>query len=228
MTLYALKREYEERKQALLDKLENNPHMDAALQHQIYGAVKEIEHFMDAIDMHMRNEQQLNIDLSRDRPRPLFERTKRIAGKVRTGTRKVVKEKIPAAAKKVASKPRQYMQRRRELRKLRKAVEEELRTRIKSEFPSHIHEEMHPTHKHQDIPGGMSGTVTGVRTEIDENDIIIMPQRLDYAEDEPQQVPKTQGAKKVKKRTAKKPAKKRLAKKAMKKSPKKPVKKKKR
>ena len=148
VTLYNLMREYEERRQALVDQLQRNPDLDPAVQHQIYGAIKEIEHFLRTIEQHAAaGQEQASIDLAHDRPRPFVERTKRLASKVKEGTRAVFKERIPGVARKITNGPRNYFERRRERKRLRKQIEHELLARMQhtaasaGDLPGAVHEE---------------------------------------------------------------------------------------
>jgi hypothetical protein len=57
MTLEKLRRSFEERRQSLVDTLRNNRDgLDAAKQHQLYGAIKELESVLQTIDYY-RDEQ---------------------------------------------------------------------------------------------------------------------------------------------------------------------------
>lgn len=129
MSLQDLKREYEERRQALVDQLQRNQDLDAATQHQIYGAIKEIENFLNTIELQMSADRNLNIELSRDRPSPLAERTRGAVRNVGSGTARIFREHIPNAARKVVGAPKRYFDRRREERRLREEIEHELRAR---------------------------------------------------------------------------------------------------
>jgi len=53
MPLRQLRALYEKRKMALIDLLEKNPKLDPARQHQIYGAICEIDILLKTID-HLR------------------------------------------------------------------------------------------------------------------------------------------------------------------------------
>ncbi|MBR9701115.1 hypothetical protein GOV11_04585, partial [Candidatus Woesearchaeota archaeon] len=92
------------------------------------------------------------------------------------GTRKVFKEKIPGAAKKVVSGPGRYFKRKRELKRFKKQVAEEVKARM-SEFAdigSH--------------PGGMSGTITDVDLSDSPKEHVSfrVEKETDFAPDEPQ------------------------------------------
>jgi hypothetical protein len=137
MALYNLKREYEERRRQLVEQLQRNPSLDPATQHQIYGAIKEIENFLKTIDYQIANEQErnLNVDLDSPRPNPLVERTKGAIYHVQTHTKKVFTHHIPNAARKVTDVPKKYFDRRREEARLRREIEAELRARRAAEQP---------------------------------------------------------------------------------------------
>jgi hypothetical protein len=131
MSLYTLKREYEERRQALVEQLQKNPDLDPATQHQIYGAIKEIENFLKTIELQIANdqEQNMNVALSNDRPMPIVEKTKGAIYHVANGTKRIFTHHIPNAAKKVTAVPKQYFDKRREEARLRAEIEAELRQR---------------------------------------------------------------------------------------------------
>lgn len=153
MPLHTLKREYEERRQALLDQLDKK-RLDSATKHQLFGAIKEIENFLKAIEYQMEKSQDApDLDLASDRPRPLVERTKSIAGRVRSSTRKVVTEHIPSIAGKVAAGPKRAMERARRKRALKRQIQKELRARLQ-----------HDAAAHGDLPSGIH---TDVRTNDD-------------------------------------------------------------
>ena len=186
MSLYALKREYEERRQALVDQLKNNARLDAETQHQLYGAIKEIENFLKTIEFQITNEQerQLNIDLGRDRPRPLGERTKGVVGKVRSGTRKVVKEHIPGVAKKVTRGPKKYLQKRKEKRRLKRELKKEFQLRM-----SRMDQRDSALPPLEDAPlGGGSGTVSSVHVSEHPSDgpPVRVGSQSDFAEEAPE------------------------------------------
>lgn len=217
MTLYALKREYEERRQALIETLENNTTLDPEVQHQLYGAVKEIENFLETIDFQIKSDQanRLDIELTRDRPRPFVERTKKTAGKVKRGTSRMIKEHIPRVAKKVTAGPRRYLRRRKELRRVRREIEREVHMRIQGDSGL-------PSLPRMEEPGGMSGTITSVDISNDphETATVRVGRNTDFAEEEPRRAPKRKAAKKVKRRKAvRKKAKRKAVKKRHKKKP---------
>lgn len=131
MSLHDLRREYEDRRRALIEQLNSNKTLDAAAQHQVYGAIKEIEHFLATIDAHQEAQQArgLNVELSRERPRPFVERTQKVFHKVRTGTGRVFKERIPRVSRALVAAPKRYFDRKREERRLRREIEAEVRAR---------------------------------------------------------------------------------------------------
>ncbi len=53
MPLRQLRATFEKRRSDLIDLLESNPKLDPAKQHQIYGAIIEIENFLKTIE-HLR------------------------------------------------------------------------------------------------------------------------------------------------------------------------------
>lgn len=152
MSLSTLKKEYEERRQALIDQLQKNQHLDPATQHQIYGAIKEIENFLKTIDYQIavQQEQSLNVELSRERPSPIVERTQKVVYHVANGTKRIFTHHIPSAAKKVVSAPKQYFARKKEEARLRKEIEVQLRARQQATehvVLEHPHQELEVKHE---------------------------------------------------------------------------------
>jgi hypothetical protein len=76
MPLNKLKREYEDRRISLVETLQKNKgQMELSKQHQLYGAIKEIENFLKAIDS--AREIQIagtDFELKREGPRPIATR----------------------------------------------------------------------------------------------------------------------------------------------------------
>jgi hypothetical protein len=155
MSLYNLKREYEERRQQLVEQLQRNPSLDPATQHQIYGAIKEIENFLKTIEYQISSEQEknMNIELSRERPSPFVERTQKTIYHVAQGTKKVFTHHIPKAARSVVAVPKQYFDRRKEEARLRKEIEDEIRHRreVHQQQLSHTTEHIMLEHPHQEL-----------------------------------------------------------------------------
>ena len=56
MSLHELRKLYEKRKSNLVTLLEKNPKLDPARQHQIYGAICEIDILLKTID-HLRDQE---------------------------------------------------------------------------------------------------------------------------------------------------------------------------
>ncbi len=73
MALTKLQRDYEERRLSLIDTLQKGrSNLELSKQHQLYGAIKEIEHFLGSVEYY--REQQLHsadFDLKREGDRPL-------------------------------------------------------------------------------------------------------------------------------------------------------------
>jgi hypothetical protein len=67
MSLQQLRTLYEKRKSNLVELLEKNPKLDAARQHQIYGAICEIEILIKTIDHLREQEIQENFKLDKKR-----------------------------------------------------------------------------------------------------------------------------------------------------------------
>ena len=161
MSLYNLKREYEERRQALVEQLQKNAALDPATQHQIYGAIKEIENFLKNIEFQITQEQEknINVELSRERPSPMVERTKGAVYHVARGTKRVFTEHIPNAAKSVVAVPKKYFDKRKEEARLRTEIEAELRARKERENHAAVQSQMAAQtervtleHPHQELP----------------------------------------------------------------------------
>lgn len=171
--LHNLKREYEERRRALVEQLRRNERLDSATQHQIYGAVKEIEHFLSAIDHQVETEQDLHIDLARERPRPIVERTRNAVGKVKNGTKKA----FATAGRKVTSGPKSYLERRRKLRELKRQIEAELKSRQSWHYKEKMAPELPPVPERP--PGGLSGTLSEVHPEPDTIDVDVTREEFD-------------------------------------------------
>ncbi len=114
MTLNKLRREYEERRAILIEKLHREREtMELSKQHQMYGAVKEIENFLKSIDHHL--EQHLHgedFELKREGPEPLPARTllvmREVSGKTKslllcacTSLKEGVKRPVRSAREKI-------------------------------------------------------------------------------------------------------------------------------
>ena len=90
MPLTKLRRSFEERRTNLIEQLDKNrKELDLSQQHQIFGAIKEIENFLKSIDEQrtLEAENNFDIDLSQEREWPMLQRTQRIMKK---GTGKAV------------------------------------------------------------------------------------------------------------------------------------------
>ncbi len=131
MSLHDLRREYEERRRALIEQLQSNKNLDAATQHQIYGAIKEIENFLSTIEGHVSAQQErgISVDLSRERPSPFGQRSRAALGKVSSGTARVFTKHIPNATKALVTAPKRFVDRKREETRLRREIEAEVRAR---------------------------------------------------------------------------------------------------
>jgi len=164
MSLPTLKREYEERRQALIQQLQKNAGLDPATQHQIYGAIKEIENFLRTIDYQLGQDQErsMSVELERQKPSPFVERTKGAVYHVAHGTKKLFTEHIPNAAKKAYNVPKKavstYFDKRREDARLRAEIEAEIKSRRANQPVPVQHDAMHPSgyvqleHPHQELP----------------------------------------------------------------------------
>jgi len=79
MPLNTLKRNFEERRVVLVEKLQRREGLDLSQQHQVYGAIREIENFLKAIEYH-QSEQAANgidLDLLKEREWPIVHRLRR-------------------------------------------------------------------------------------------------------------------------------------------------------
>src|SRR5210317_792669 len=93
MPLNKLRRSFEERRNHLIEKLDKNrDDLDLSQQHQIYGAVKEIENFLKSIDHHrtLEAESAFDIELSQEREWPVLRRVQRIVKSLGRGTKEVI------------------------------------------------------------------------------------------------------------------------------------------
>jgi len=153
MSLYNLKREYEERRSALVEQLQRNPSLDPATQHQIYGAIKEIESFLKTIDYQIASEQEkhLDVNLSSQKPSPFVERTKGAVYHVARGTKKLFAEHIPNVAKKAVFAPKQYFDKRKEEARLRREIEAELVARRNTAMAPIGQDHVTLEHPHQEL-----------------------------------------------------------------------------
>jgi hypothetical protein len=153
MSLYTLKREYEDRRQALIDQLQKNPSLDPATQHQIYGAIKEIENFLKTMEYQIASEQEkhMNVELSTERPQPFFERTQKAIYHVAHGTKKIFTHHIPGATKSVLTGPKRYFDRKKEETRMRKEVEAEVLARKHNQQLEQTTEHVVLEHPHQEL-----------------------------------------------------------------------------
>ena len=93
MPLNKLRRSFEERRLSLVEKLQKSKEeLDLSQQHQIYGAIKEIENFLKSIDYYrtLEAEQAFEFDLSKEREWPIVKRTGRAIKSVGKGLWSVV------------------------------------------------------------------------------------------------------------------------------------------
>lgn len=71
MALNKIRRKYEERRGKLAEMLKDKEKLSLSKQHQIYGAVKEIDQFIKTIEFHIEEEKKNKIDL------PLYRKFKK-------------------------------------------------------------------------------------------------------------------------------------------------------
>ncbi len=93
MPLNRLQREFEDRRHSLIETLQRNKDsLELSKQHQIYGAIKEIEVFLKAIDhqreLLLRGE---DFELVREGPQPVAKRTSVAIDRLRSGTGALVR-----------------------------------------------------------------------------------------------------------------------------------------
>lgn len=134
MTLNKLRRSFEERRNTLIEKLEKNKHdLDLSQQHQIYGAVKEIENFLKSIDYYrtLEAERSFDIDLSQEREWPFVERVKRGAKKAAKETKNFVSWTFVTMPIQLTNRVRGSYEEYRERREIERQVREEVHKRLK-------------------------------------------------------------------------------------------------
>lgn len=92
MALQKLRRHYDERRTNLIQTLQKgNKTLDLSKQHQLYGAIKEIENFMKSIDNALEESlSSADFELRREGPLPLRDRTAGALQEAGTKTRKAV------------------------------------------------------------------------------------------------------------------------------------------
>lgn len=133
MSLNKLRRDFEERRNNLIEKLDKNrEELDLSQQHQIYGAVKEIENFLKSIDHHrtLEAESAFDIELSQEREWPLVKRTQRVAKKLGNGLVQVATWTFVKAPIKMHKGVRGSIEEYRERREVEKQVRREVLKRM--------------------------------------------------------------------------------------------------
>lgn len=134
MPLSKLRRSFEERRNALIEKLEKNKDdLDLSQQHQIYGAVKEIENFLKSIDYYrtIEAENAFDIELSKEREWPLLERSQRIVKNAGKGFLEAIHYTFVKGPIKVSKHVRGQIEAYRERREIYKEVRKEVEKRQK-------------------------------------------------------------------------------------------------
>lgn len=136
MPLNRLRRTFEERKASLIEQLrKNKDELDLSQQHQIYGAIKEIENFLKTIDHYrtLEAQQAFDIDLSKEREWPLLQRTHRVVRKMGNGLMEAITwtfVKTPVRlGKKVRGSFEEYRERREFYRQAKEEFERQRRGR---------------------------------------------------------------------------------------------------
>ena len=134
MPLNKLKRSFEERKNTLVHKLEHNrDELDLSQQHQIYGAVKEIDNFLRSIDHYrtLEAEKGFNMDLTYEREWPLMKRTQRVFRKLRDGTIEALSWTFVKAPIRINKRVRGTFEEYRERREIERRVREEVERKLR-------------------------------------------------------------------------------------------------
>ena len=136
MSLHKLKRSFEERRNILIERLDKNrKDLDLSQQHQIYGAIKEIENFLKSIDQYrtLEAESSFDIDLSQEKEWPVLKRTQKI---LRTAGGKAVEAisftfvELPVKAHKgISGKIEAYQERRELYKQVQREVEKKMRSK---------------------------------------------------------------------------------------------------
>lgn len=134
MSIVKLHRSFEERRNNLIEKLEKNrSELDLSQQHQIYGAIKEIEKFLKSIDYYrtLEAESSFDIDLSEEREWPILQRAKRACKKTGKGTKKCIKwtfiEMPRMVGKTLGGQYKDYKKRREMEKEVRREIERRMR-----------------------------------------------------------------------------------------------------
>ena len=133
MSLNKLRRSYDERRNNLIEKLgKNRDELDLSQQHQIYGAIKEIENFLKSIDHHrtLEAEKSFDIELSQERESPVFKRTKHFVYRLGNGCKEIVTWTFVRMPVTVSKGVRGQIEDYRERREVEKKVREEVRRRM--------------------------------------------------------------------------------------------------
>lgn len=134
MPLNRLQREFEERRQSLVETLQRNKDtLELSKQHQIYGAIKEIETFLKAID-HQRELllQGEDFELTREGPRPVTKRTSLAVERLKQGTGSLFRGISTVFNEKIVKKTKHAVQATKHRVKLIREVTKEIKQREQS------------------------------------------------------------------------------------------------
>lgn len=134
MPLNKLRRSFEERRNALVEKLEKNKSdLDLSQQHQIYGAVKEIENFLRSIDHYrtLEAENNFDIELSKEKEWPVIQRTQRVLKAIGNGLFQVVAFTFVKGPIKIGKHVKGQFESYHERREIYKQVQAEYQQRLK-------------------------------------------------------------------------------------------------
>jgi hypothetical protein len=136
MALNKLRRTFEERRLHLIEKLDKNrSELDLSQQHQIYGAIKEIEQFLKSIDHHrtLEADSAFDIELSQEKEWPFARRLQRIIRKLGNGSKEVIVWTFWRAPVRLGRGVRGSMEEYRERRQIEKQVRAEVLERMKKQ-----------------------------------------------------------------------------------------------
>lgn len=136
MPLNKLRRSFEERKNTLVHKLEHSrDELDLSQQHQIYGAVKEIDNFLRSIDHYrtLEAEQGFNMDLTYEREWPLVKRTQKVFRKLSNGAVEILSWTFVKTPIRINKRIRGTLEERRERREIERKVRLEVERKLREE-----------------------------------------------------------------------------------------------
>jgi len=135
MTIAKLRRSFEERRLNLIETLRKNKEsMEPAKQHQLYGAIKEIEYFLKTIDAYREEElQQTDFELRREAPAPVSSRAALAIQRMGENTKHFAGRTKEAVHKHVVQRTKRVVKRTKEKIQFIKDVAAEVKARSKKE-----------------------------------------------------------------------------------------------